>query len=657
MIKYFPAALTLFCFMPVTLYSLPAQAAEKEFRINNANGAPLDMEGSVVNFLEREFSTPVFHAALPDGVSTLLGCYLLEKRLNELHSLSPGVELNGNTVNVNASHIERSLRVSRNMAWSNGKLYVAEEASISSTRGCISVIGLDGSVARRYPTVAHPHAVAVRGDTLWVAGATELAALHLPSAKELFRVPLPPLCDVTQLALLADSLYVGDRHAPAVRLFNAQTGADQGIIIGADQLTMHADLSGIGLAVTITKTLLVSDSVSVREFSTKEAQATLLRKIVDVPGGSSLAVDSAGNIAVAVPRSLYPGSPPTPEVWKFDATGKPLARFVRIYMRGPADFDGKQPDSLYKLRVFGGLLGSIRSPGGVAFDDTGRLYVSDTLRWPRSATEYYSDDNQLQMDGGVVRFSAQSELEARLGSRYSDGEIARARLIARAKRAPFLRTATALKTGKLSMLCWGDSITACGGDWNGGASMEANNWGHVLARNLEGQQPGLKVVETLDGVGGQNVAESLCRDPAARATRGANLDLVLIQLGTNDQVFRLTTPAQFADSLRKMLTQLLVVTDSDLVLVSPGPLPKSIVLTQQPPAVYLETMKKVGAEFHVPVVDISSGINSYLAKTGKPFTDLHMGPENCHPNDAGHAEWAKIVTAAVEQGVKKEHSK
>lgn len=109
------------------------------------------------------------------------------------------------------------------------------------------------------------------------------------------------------------------------------------------------------------------------------------------------------------------------------------------------------------------------------------------------------------------------------------------------------------------------------------------------------------------------------------------------------------TPNQFAGSLRKMLTQLIVATDSDIVLITPGPLPKSIVLTKDPPETYLRIMRDVGSEFNVPVVDMTNGINRFLTAHNQEFAQLHLGPENCHPNDAGHTAWAGVVLAGIEK--------
>ena len=267
---------------------------------------------------------------------------------------------------------------------------------------------------------------------------------------------------------------------------------------------------------------------------------------------------------------------------------------------------------------------------------------------PRSKTEFYPDTNRLELNGGVVRFSAKGEVESRLGSRFTGGLTSKARIASRLTRPPLLRTNEALKANKLTFIAWGDSITQCGtAEWNGGATATELNWVHLLARNLEKQHPGLKVVETADGVGGQNVAESLCRDPVQTLNNRGNVDLFLIELGTNDQAFHIATPAQFADSLRQMITQLITAYDCDIVILTPGPLPETKAV--DPPEVYINTMKQVGKEFNVPVVDMTSAVNEIIAANNKNFTDYHNGPTNCHPNDLGHQTWANIILTALEK--------
>lgn len=634
---------TLFMLLAVSTVSI--SAAELEFRLVDGGGQPVKWGQNSVYYREMKCAWPVFKAGVPEGTSTLLNLFVLECRGEMVRSLSPAITITGSVATCHVDGITRSLRVSRNLCWAEGALYVAEEISSESSNGCLSVMGSDGLVSRRLSTVSNPRAVAVAGGTAWVANGAELASLQLADGRERYRVSCAGGVDISQIAVLGAHVYVGDRKGPALRVFEANTGKELPVLLGPDRLRQNDDLSGIGVAATREGTLIVSDSEGVREFAVEGGAARLVRERVKVPGGMAVAVDRQGNIAVAVPASQSPLSAPTPEVWKYDAMGKPVQRLVRVYMRGPADSDNTPADSLYKLRVFGGLDGSLRSPGGVAFDDAGRLYVSDSLRFPSSKTRYYADSDRMEMDGGVVRFSADGELEVKLGSRYTDGKAVAERLAARAHRPPLLRTAEAFTKGRLSLLAWGDSISSCGGDWNGGATQAASNWVHVLSRHLEGEHKGLKVSEVADGVGGQNVAESLCRDPSGLAARNVNPDLILLELGTNDQGFRMVTVAQFAKSWRRMLTQLIVTTDSDLVMITPGPLPDAKAV--EPPGAYIRAMQEVGREFNVPVVDMTAGVNQVMAAQKLAFTDFHNGPKDCHPNNRGHAVWAGVVAETI----------
>ena len=211
---------------------------------------------------------------------------------------------------------------------------------------------------------------------------------------------------------------------------------------------------------------MICDATALREFT---SEGTFIRRIAEVNQGMSVAVDGAGNIALAVVEAHDRDYGYTPEVWKFRPEGKPLVRIVRVYMGGPRP----QPGS--RLEYFGGILGKLSTPGGVAFDDDGCLYVSDYNRWLRGKGEFFAAT--VESDGGVVKFSPAGEVQARLGSRFGDGALITRHLAQRAGRLPLRRTAVAIRAGKeLHLLAWGDSITQCGSDWNGGATKTEFNW-------------------------------------------------------------------------------------------------------------------------------------------------------------------------------------
>ena len=360
------------------LVDLPGNAWE--FHLVDAQGQPANLGSNTIAYAGHNYQEAIFTADIPQGCSSLLNMFVLERTGATVKALSPGVTIAGETITINIENVLNELYLSRGIYWSAGTLYVAESRSISRPEGYVSLVGMDGQVKRRISTVSHPIAVVSNGIRMYVAGDKELASYNLADRTEIFRIPLTYAAQIGQMAIIDDRLYVAERATPAVHSFDIADGTEKGTLLDANMLTLTADLSNIGLAVSAEKHLLVSDSVAIREFTITDEKATLLRKIVDVGGGMSLAVDKTGNIAIAIIQSCAVDFAYWPEIWVFDSTGKKIRRVVRPYLRGPADYDGKLPDSLYIMRVAGGM-SSIRTPGGVCFDDQNNLYISDSLRW------------------------------------------------------------------------------------------------------------------------------------------------------------------------------------------------------------------------------------------------------------------------------------
>lgn len=80
----------------------------------------------------------------------------------------------------------------------------------------------------------------------------------------------------------------------------------------------------------------------------------------DIPGPSSVAVDSTGN--------LYIASPSSQQIYKVDPTGATLSVFAGLgwTMTNPQSLDGKPATS-----------GSLNAPTGVAVDASGNVYIAD----------------------------------------------------------------------------------------------------------------------------------------------------------------------------------------------------------------------------------------------------------------------------------------
>jgi lysophospholipase L1-like esterase len=571
--------------LPLTLAG-PVVPEEFEFRLVDAAGKPVDWikEEVKYQYMSGRFS-PSFKAGVPLGRSLLLGMFLLDNDAGKITPLTPGIQVDGRVIRVDVEPISRSLYCAQALTWADRALYVAETRSIDGSNRYVHKFVHGKIVSENFVTVASPRAIAVSPTTLFVLGENEPAAFGLTDHAKRYGVPIDFGPAVTQMALVKARLYVGDSAAACVRVFNAADGrpVTQFRGEGKDKLTCPAkSYAGIGVA------------------------------------------------AVEAHDRDYGY---TPEVWKFSDDGKPLVRLVRVYRSGP------QPQPGSRLEYFGGILGKLSTPGGIAFDDDGCLYVSDHNRWLRGKGEFFAAE--IESDGGVVKFSPEGDMVARLGSRFGDGTLIKRHLAQRAGRPPLKRTAAALRAGKeLRLLAWGDSITQCGSDWNGGATRTERNWCPVLSRTLEKRYPPVKVRDEANGVGGQTAAEGLCRDPATNAAM-RSIDLTLLEFGTNDAGYKHYRPKRYAQALRDMVASVGLLSDSDIVIVTVGPLLDQHALASEEE--YIQAAIDVGRELNVPVVNISAAVNRNLTAERLPFEKLHLGPTNVHPNDAGHAVWAQAV--------------
>lgn len=617
------------------LFAALAPAEPCEFRLVDAAGKPVEWGTREIMYrYQGGLHAPVFTADVPHGRTLLLGRYLLSNDNGVISSPNAEVIVTGHAITVNVQPLADALYCARGLAWAVGKLYVAETESIDGTNNMVRIFTAGDRKGERLATVNSPRALAVSGTTLYVLGEDELAAFDVKTKVKKYGRHIDYGAQVSQMALVKNQLFVGDAAAACVRILTAATGEQVGQFAGEGANTLVAGgYAGIGVAALPGGHLLVCDAAGVREFT---PAGVFVRKLSDIRNGSSVAVDARGNIALAVVSAADQDYTLTPEVWKLAPDGKPLQRFVRVYMSGP------RPDPACRLNYFNGMTGSLYATGGVAFDDHGNLFVSNYNHWPTTQNGAYFPAT-LAQDGGVIQLSPTSDVSARLGSRFSDAFI-RARLVQRAKRQPLLRTSAALQSGTLRLLGWGDSITQTGPDWNGGATDTAHNWVHVLARKLEAQYPPLKVEEKSDGVGGQNAAEGHTRNPVPLYYEQP--DLLLLEFGTNDSNFHHYTPARYRQALRDMVTDLLTLTDSDIGLLTVGPLLDLPLDGTE--AEYIQAAQAVGREFNIPVVNIAAVMHSKLAENGgTPFEKYHTGPTNVHPNNAGHAVWAQAVLEEI----------
>ncbi len=623
-----------------------------------------------------------FKVELPQqGMIFAAGLYRIRIAGGKPSSPDSQVRIDGKSIVIDARAIDESLRCATGLAWSGGQLHVAEWHSNDGADRYIYDVTSSGALGDRRESVLRPTALAVSNGVAYVLGSQELAAVDLAKRQRLWSIKSDTFGEgAAHVALVDDRLYVTCPARQEIAVVDARTGsvtkrfpvpgASAEPVKPGGALPIDAR-STLPIAASPATTLLVGLKSGVIEIST---DGKLLRKIAEVPYASALAVSPRGDIALAAPgpygafyvlrmdrdgKSLSenrPGrggqehfAPKAPQTVP-DPDGswigsKPLVKIMRTTWN---DF-GEEPCD---RRYFAGLAGKLHAVGGLAFDDAENLYAADRNDVLRADGTYQGRGNDMGSDGGIVKLSPAGQVVARLGSRFTDGAFEKARLAERVTRDPMLRTRELLQRGgrQVIVVC-GDSITQVGGDWNGGASDTQHNWTMLLPRLIAARQPAAKVLIEARGIGGNNVYNGLCRAPQPEQVE-LNATLYLLEFGTNDVNRPWMPPDRYADGLRDFVHMLFVYTDSDVALVTTGPLPGE---NLRDPAEYHKAVVAVAAEFKLPVVDMTAAVNEALA--GRDYTTLHLGNEpnrkktDPHPNTAGHAVWAEATIKTLERAM------
>ncbi len=628
----------------VSLFLVTGTGHALEVHLVDHEGKPVQWGQNTVPFGNPPKTGATFHAEMGRGALLVAGMFTLTYDERGITSAAKEVKVDKQTVTINVDAIDKSLRCATALTWANDTLYVAEIHSNDDTDRYVYAVTPDGKLGERFVTVHKPGSIAVSRDTLYVLGQEELAAYALADKALRWKGAVSYGAGFHQMALLNDKLYISDASSHAVRIVNAVDGKETGQITGTGDATLKATkpgVLGIGVAALPSGNLLISDDVAVREFT---PSGDCVRKLVDLKDGTScLAVDAQGSFALAFPYAKCNSC----WVNKYDSQGQRLAIYEKT---GWAELSGK---GAFQRCYLGGIYGKISSPGGLAFDAKGNLYISDRNDLPKSDTEFRGQGTRIEYDGGIVRFTAEGILDGRLGSRFTDGAFVKERLAMRAERKPFQATAARLRSGgRLLMVVSGDSISQVGGNgpdaWNGGASAQEKNWVYVLGRQLETAYPGCKVGISARGIGGTMAYNGLCRAPQPELP-DTFIDLYLIEYGTNEHMCDWMSPELYAQALREFVTMVSVYSDCDIALVSVG-----LLITPDMPIdahAYVDAALAVGNEFHVPVVNEWETMTNALR--GRPYTTFHLGtqpnrePWDAHPNDAGHQVWADAVFDAI----------
>ncbi|HOS42933.1 MAG TPA: SGNH/GDSL hydrolase family protein [Armatimonadota bacterium] len=197
----------------------------------------------------------------------------------------------------------------------------------------------------------------------------------------------------------------------------------------------------------------------------------------------------------------------------------------------------------------------------------------------------------------------------------------------------------------LRVVCYGDSISEVGrsANWYGGATCREANWGIRLAGLLRAAYPGAEITVRHFGIGGQNAYEGLGRlDGLAAYTP----DLVLVAFGANDTGWHPLPPEATQLALHTIAQWTTERYGADVMLMSTGgdnPLrPKHTHVAET-----VQATRDAAAAAGAGYVDIRAAVLR-ATEHGTRWTDYHNGPQDCHPNDAGHRLWAETVFAALQ---------
>ncbi len=203
----------------------------------------------------------------------------------------------------------------------------------------------------------------------------------------------------------------------------------------------------------------------------------------------------------------------------------------------------------------------------------------------------------------------------------------------------------------VTLVAYGDSICEAGDrpDWHGGASCFEQNWAQQLGRLLHEVYPDAVFAVKNYGVGGQNAYEGLGR---FRWLKPFNPDLVLVEFGTNDVGYHPLPPEATALAIRTLVKGILHDYGADIVVLGPGggnPLESEGCHLQET----IDHLRVVADETGAPFVDIRAAILE-ATENGRRWTEFHPSAQDVHPNDRGHALWAKTVLEVLMQHVQRD---
>jgi lysophospholipase L1-like esterase len=194
------------------------------------------------------------------------------------------------------------------------------------------------------------------------------------------------------------------------------------------------------------------------------------------------------------------------------------------------------------------------------------------------------------------------------------------------------------------VVAYGDSISEVGRTpgYFGGASCAEMNWAQQLGRMLRDHFAPRQFEILHFAIGGQNAYEGLGRLDWLRPLEP---DLVILAFGANDCGYHFLPPDATAMATATMIDGVRARHGADVVVMLPGgDNPKQPTFRHWDET--LAGLRKTAEVKNAPLADVRKAILG-ATDNGAAWEKYHNGPTDCHPNDAGHAVWARAVLQTI----------
>lgn len=207
---------------------------------------------------------------------------------------------------------------------------------------------------------------------------------------------------------------------------------------------------------------------------------------------------------------------------------------------------------------------------------------------------------------------------------------------------PLEKTRNKIRSGAaINVVAFGDSISTVndkGTPYAGGASAPEGNWHRRLGVLLKEAFPDARFNMFNFGRGGHNTYEGLGR---IEWLADHQPDLVLCAFGSNDALNWHPLPSSATErALTHMIDWIRARYHAEVFLVLPGGAPPQDRQSKRV-ATISAVIRRVAIRMNVPFAEVRPEILR-ATKDGKDWPVFHDG-WGVHPNDQGHAVWARTV--------------